>query len=296
MVDILDNINKKIYDSIVGEENYIKNKIAYILGGQPGSGKSSFTKHNQNQVNVKGAIVINGDDYRAFHPNYNQIVSTDIRDMPNKTQPFVNNVIETMLSTLSDENYNLIIEGTLRTSTVSQTTCEKLKSKGYNTSLIIVACDAEISWLSTISRAEEMAKTGEYPRFVPIEKYNTIVSNISHNLDYLRSQNCFDHVLVADRAGNVLYRETDIEKPSKALDFALNLKNWKQKYLQYAVEFANEQKRIMAIYNDTTVETLCTKANVTSALEHTLAAFSDLELENANEPADDFDFKYYPNP
>lgn len=304
MVDLLDKIYTKIYNSIISEQQYKKNKKAYILGGQPGCGKSSFITNNQAQSDIQSAIPINGDDYRAFHPSYEQIASTDIVNMPNRTQPFVNSVVETMIDILSDENYNLIIEGTLRTAKVPQTTCAKLKEKGYDTSLIVVACNVETSWLSTLSRAENMAKNGIYPRFVPIENYNNTISSIANNLDYLHSIDCFDHIVIADRNGQILYDETASCKPSKILNPLLDVENWHHKYSHYAANFSLEQDRIVEIYNNKTIQesgfqitndrhkSISKQMASTSAYQQTLAAFKDLDLDNDNGLGTDYDYDF----
>ena len=138
-----------------GKYNLIKNilihnkisvvkPVAFILGGQPGAGKTIL----QNYIlkSNKNCIVINADAFREFHPYYSEIQSAFGDDSPKYTQPFINRVTEQLISELSEEKYNLIIEGTLRTAETPINTCQMLKDKGYRVELHVIAVKKEISF------------------------------------------------------------------------------------------------------------------------------------------------------
>ena len=177
----------KIYDMLTKDGAAKQQNCVIFLGGQPGSGKSHIIGENDCVDYVK----INGDDYRKYHPNFDEITSYDIENMPTRTQEFVNKCIERLIKDLSDEGYNLVIEGTLRNPQVTIDTCQTLKNKGYRTDLIIVAVDAVTSWESTINRAELLKELGQTPRLVPIDKYNYIVNNIVNSVETIDNAGCF---------------------------------------------------------------------------------------------------------
>ena len=86
---------------------------AYILGGQPGAGKTGIqTEIISQNSNV---CIINADSYRKHHPHFDRIQAQYGDSSPQYTQPFINAVTEKLIDDLSIEKYNLIIEGTLRT-------------------------------------------------------------------------------------------------------------------------------------------------------------------------------------
>ena len=143
---------KKIYASLTKDKVLQEKHCVFFLGGQPGTGKSNFINQKYNLSNY---IQINGDEYRKFHPRYDEIISCDIKIMPERTQEFVNECVERLINDLSNDGYNLIIEGTLRDSQVTINTCQNLKDKGYSTDLYIISVDAVVSWESTINRAEQ---------------------------------------------------------------------------------------------------------------------------------------------
>ena len=45
---------------------------AYILGGQAGAGKSILNHYIQ-KINKGNVIIINGDEYRKYHPHFTEI-------------------------------------------------------------------------------------------------------------------------------------------------------------------------------------------------------------------------------
>ncbi len=247
-------------DDIVKEENFKETyrmirafltqgksgneRCTIIMGGQPGSGKSNYYAEKDELLNY---IVINGDEYRRFHPNYEKILKTDVEHYAERTQAFSNRIAELLISDLSDCGYNLVIEGTLRNADIPIRTCRYLQSKGYEPELVVVACDAEESWTSTISRARLLKVQGLAPRLVPIDIYDDIVNKISNNLETIEREGCFKSISIVARNGNVLYRgNQDMEnKAANVLRTELNLDNWNQKKSEYEEAFIKEKIAIL---------------------------------------------------
>lgn len=78
------------------------NPKAYILGGQPGAGKSILNNYIQ-KINKSNVIIINGDEYRKFHPYFTEIVEKYNIDFPKYTSNFSSQVTEKLIDVLSDE-------------------------------------------------------------------------------------------------------------------------------------------------------------------------------------------------
>ena len=58
-----------------------KNPIGFVLGGQPGAGKSNLIDKIRKEQG-KNVIVINGDDFRKYHPDYANLQISNQLDMP----------------------------------------------------------------------------------------------------------------------------------------------------------------------------------------------------------------------
>ena len=141
------------------------NPRAVLLGGQSGAGKT--TLHDVFlALEESNAIVINGDDYRSVHPRFRQICAQYGIDSPAHTAAWAGRMVEAIIDALSIMGYNLIIEGTLRTSEVPLKTARLLRDRGYSVSLALMAVKPEISLISCQLRYEQMRIAGTEPRAV----------------------------------------------------------------------------------------------------------------------------------
>lgn len=239
-------VYEKILARIINNKNLKKERKAYILGGQSGAGKSTFFKmHNK----ASDFYVVNGDDYRQYHPHYLDIIQKNITDMPMLTQAFSNKVVETLIKQLSDEGYNIIVEGTLRTAEVPIKTCNELSVKGYKTDLIVVACDAGVSWESTFERAQILADNGVFPRFVPIDIYTDTVNSICSNVKKIQDEDCFNTISIIDREGNVLYPNNEGMSISEALEHEIKPNSWNNNLKDYINDFEYKKEKIIEKYS-----------------------------------------------
>ncbi|MGO5335633.1 zeta toxin family protein [Bilifractor sp. LCP19S3_H10] len=220
-------------------------KCTIILGGQPGAGKSSFYQSRDDLVSY---AAINGDEYRRFHPMIQGILKSDPEHYAERTQKFSNQMVETLISDLSNDGYNLIIEGTLRNPQVPIRTCQELKVKGYSAELVVVACNAELAWKSTLARAEMQKEHGQIPRLVPIDIYNNTVHQIPDSLDTIEKTGCFDHITVQTRDLAILFssdRESD-DHASAALRKELDLPGWDSRLKEYERDFMQRKIEILS--------------------------------------------------
>ena len=58
-------------------------------------------------------IIIDGDSYRSFHPNYLGLQEKYGKDSVDYTKVFAGQMVEYLVDELSKKGYHLLIEGTL---------------------------------------------------------------------------------------------------------------------------------------------------------------------------------------
>ena len=174
----------------------------------------------------------------------------DMENYANRTQGFVNECVERLIDDLSNEGYNLIIEGTLRNPDVPINTCRTLTEKGYTADMYVIAVDATVSWKSTISRAKILLDLGNAPRLVPIDKYDQIVNALPDNIRKIESCGYFHSFHVIDRDYNTLYPNNRSKSASTTLCEVLNLENWNRNYEQRADEFLEAKIEILKMQQD----------------------------------------------
>ncbi|GHV48372.1 hypothetical protein FACS189499_07650 [Clostridia bacterium] len=195
---------------------------AMILGGQPGSGKTTI--QNAALAENPNMIVINADEFRRYHPNFAALNETFGVDSVLHTGAFSGAVAEKLIEKLSDEKYNLIIEGTLRTAETPLKTNELLKNKGYTTELSVMAVDRHVSWQGTLDRFEAMKATGDIPRATPKEHHDLVADILPKNLGAIFEANKFDKITLYNRSGECLYNSenTPALNPAEALHNTIN--------------------------------------------------------------------------
>ena len=177
----------KIKKKLVINKNSVEFPKVFVLGGQPGAGKSTLTSRIEESMG-KNIIAINGDDFRSSHPNYDNLIKTYGDDSVLYTQKFSNAVTEKLIEDLGNEKYNLIVEGTLRTTEAPLKTSKLLHSKGYSTNLNIVCVKPEFSYLGTLERYQDMKENGLIARATPKESHDNVVANFAQNLSKIYSE------------------------------------------------------------------------------------------------------------
>ena len=203
--------------------NYYKSRYqiqkepkAFLLGGQPGAGKSSL----ENMLNLKDEYIsISGDDYRKYHPKYDDFNKIYGKDSSPYTQQWAGEITEKLVKELRAQKYNIILEGTIRTAELPIKEARGFKENNYNVELYIVTVKPEISYLSTIKRYEKMIELDQVPRMTPKEHHDLVVKNICDNLTKIYESNLFDNIKIFNRENDLVYsklEKSDLD-PGKVL-------------------------------------------------------------------------------
>ena len=176
---------------------------AVLLGGQSGAGKTAL-----HELCVKGfkdgGIVINGGD-RSHHPRFAELDAQYGPEAVAHTAAWAGQLVEALVKALSSARYNLVIEGTLRTSQVPLDTAALLRGKGYRVSLALMAVKPEISLVSCQIRYELMRMACTTPRATDPAHHNKIVADIVQNVGVLESSGLFDEIRLYSRERELLY-------------------------------------------------------------------------------------------
>ncbi len=172
---------------------------AFVLGGQPGAGKSSMTQDVRKLLN-KNVIVINGDDFRKYHPEYRKLQKEQGQDAPKYTAEFAGKMTEAILKKAIEEKYNIIVEGTFRTSETPIKTLRQFKENGYKTNVLIQTCNQTISWQTCLDRYNRMAQDNpKEARFTDKKHHDLVVQNLAKNIKEVQKSGLVDHMQIFAR-------------------------------------------------------------------------------------------------
>lgn len=177
---------------------------AILLGGQSGAGKTTLHEIYR-EVLHNNVIVINGDEYRKAHPRSGLLQAKYGDGWVEHTAAWSGKMTEALIDRLSKIGYNLIIEGTLRTSAVPLKTAQLLRERGYDVSLALIAVKPEISLVSCQIRYEEMRIAGTTPRATDPAHHAKIVHDIVDNLETLENSGVFSEVRLFTRSEECIY-------------------------------------------------------------------------------------------
>lgn len=194
---------------------------AYLLGGQSGAGKTTLHKLLRRRLE-DDAVIINGDSFRKYHPRFRALQAAYGDKSVDYTSVWSGQMTEALIDALSRIGYNLIIEGTLRTSDVPLSTAELLRQRGYSVSLALMAVKPEISLISCQIRYQQMRLAGTTPRATDPKHHMKIVEQIVANLAALEDSGKFDGIQLFTRSEECLFpRKGDSRKASEVLEQAL---------------------------------------------------------------------------
>ena len=73
------------------------NPQGFVLGGQPGAGKSNLLEQISNNLDGN-ALIINADEFRRYHPQFDEIQAKYGDDAPKHTAEFSGKMAEQVLN------------------------------------------------------------------------------------------------------------------------------------------------------------------------------------------------------
>lgn len=186
-----------IIPQIIGNALPEEKKQAFILGGQPGSGKSSFAREVL-KVN-KNIVFINGDDLRAYHPKYYFYLKENDKEAADMTQAVCNYWIESLIQECIVRSLDFIVEGTMRKTDVPMRTATMLHEAGYFINLVVISTPYELSLKSLEYRYQELKKLGQPARFTKRDSHDEAYRNLEGTLVSLFESQLFKRFFVYTR-------------------------------------------------------------------------------------------------
>lgn len=141
---------------------------AIILAGQPGSGKSRLTRAAKAEMAEHGgAVVIDTDHLREYHPRYRELAETDYTTAATKVQKDAARLTEDIRRTAIAEKRNIIVDGTLNNADRAERLLQKLKDNGYEIDVRAMAVHEPVSQRGVAARLEKgLANPDIIPRNV----------------------------------------------------------------------------------------------------------------------------------
>lgn len=198
--DGLDVAKRVLLETSFDNAKREKQPLAIILGGQPASGKTQLFEHiDTNIYPDKKFVIINGDEYRAYHPRSNDIATKHGKDYADETQPFANSLVKFMKEECIRKRYNFILESTFRNIETIKESSEELKKENYKTAVYALSVPYWDSFLGIFERYEGLIKQIGTGRFSPLTTHNEAFKALPKNLKICLQEQLFGEVFIYKR-------------------------------------------------------------------------------------------------
>lgn len=201
---ICEEIKKGLFD---GKEP-VSNPQIFILGGQPGAGKSVLTKRVYENFGSSNIVTINGDEFRLNHPQAPEIFAKHNKDFAAYTDADVRAWGKSVFDAAIAGHYNIIFEGTMRTTQICDT-IKNLRAEGYKINILALAVPEIESRISIYARYQEQLDRYPLARFTSRSAHDAAYQGMLGTLQKIEDEKLYDTMMIYNRAGEVVFKTGD---------------------------------------------------------------------------------------
>ena len=181
-------------------------KVAIVLGGQAGAGKSSLVADAKRKFKDAGRriVVIDDDAYRKFYPYAQEILDNCPENYTDITATATNIITPKILQFAAENGYNFVFDGTMKNTRIVNT----MKTwNDYNIYVHVMATCGERSLISTAIRNGELRETRNEGRLVDQKVHWDMYEGLPKTLDYIENeeQRLVKEIKIFTRSNNPLY-------------------------------------------------------------------------------------------
>ena len=186
-----------------GEMTGRNRPVIIFTGGQPGAGKSAANARAK--FDRPSLVEIVGDDFRKFHPGYNEIMGRDPLAMPDYTAQASGRWVGMSADYTRSQRMDTLLETTLRQPDVVARTMSDFKKAGYEVELHVVAVPAEISRIGTVNRYAGQVRDQGAGRWTPSAAHDVAAAAVPGTMKSLLDSGLVDRLVLVSRSGDELY-------------------------------------------------------------------------------------------
>ena len=179
--------------------------VAVILGGQPASGKSKLITLAEKEFPDGNAVTINGDEYRALHPQAEEILKLHESRFAELTDPDSRVWTKRLFDRCIETRRNIVFEGTMRVKEPIAETMERLLDAGYAVEARVMAVHARHTVLGASMRFEGQKAVKGHGRAVPRDSHDAAYQAMPGTVGYLQERKLCGRLCVYDIAHQKIY-------------------------------------------------------------------------------------------
>lgn len=195
-------------------------RMAVVLGGQTGAGKSALIAETKKEFKANGRniVLIDDDQYRKLYPYGKEILRECPEFYTKITAIGTGKITPKILRFAAENGYNFIFDGTMKNPRIVET---MRTWKGYTIQVKIMATSRLRSIASIAIRNGELRKIGKEGRHISVDAHDETYTGIPATLRYLEDTKLAQEIKIYMRGANVLlpiqkYSSLDYSKTSSA--------------------------------------------------------------------------------
>lgn len=197
-------IYQDIRESMFSDNTPMDYPTAVILGGQPGSGKSIVLDRALEDFPDRNAVVINGDDFRKWHPDSRKIITLDEANYARLTDLDVREWTRRLFADAVESKRSIVFESTMRTPEPIASTMRNMVDHQYTTIARVLAVHRFESIAGVFTRFERQKADHGHGRMAPIPVHDEAYTGLLLTLDAIQDRKCAHCIQVLSRDNEML--------------------------------------------------------------------------------------------
>lgn len=193
------------YYEIEYDTTPVRQPIAVILGGQPGSGKSGLMECSAKEFPDRNVVILNGDDYRSAHPESDTIIQLYEKDYAKLTDLEVREWTRRLFEYAISTRRNIIFEGTMRNDGPICQTIQHLLEVGYQVKIRVMAIPEKKSSRGIQERYHLQKKFKGHGRITPQPSHDAAYNGMLQTLQRIEDEVLFHSLQVYNDQYEVIY-------------------------------------------------------------------------------------------
>jgi len=199
----------KIKPFLFAETISSRRPVAVVFGGQPGAGKSASVAAATEELKLRGgAVQIEGDALRDYHPAYARLMIKDDRTAAFYTDRDAGRWVEKAIAHAKEQRVNLVIEGTMRNPDVVASTMKNLREAGYEIDARALAVPWRLSEQGILQRYENQKVDRGYGRMTAPKAHKAAYDGMLQTLERIEREKWADRVTIYRRGNEAIYSNT----------------------------------------------------------------------------------------
>lgn len=176
--------------------------VAVLVGGAPGSGKSTACQVLKEMLDRRGGAVLIGPDlYKSAHPAYRRLLASDERTAGVKVRPDVLRWQAEVEEYVRGRRFDAVVE----TPPADPEQARAYRAAGYRVEVVVLAEAEAVTQLSVLERYLAQVAEDGAGRYVSWENQDQVLRRLLRSVEVIEAERLADRVMVVRRDLQVLY-------------------------------------------------------------------------------------------